>query len=252
MAVTDRFGRLRPWLAVAGAAATAAVLLPPAGTAARHYVFAQALQYAVLAVGAPPLLVIGAPWRLGPPRLISRLAIARSGRRRTARTWLILVAFLTVALAWRLPVAVNALVTHPALTVAEAATLIVAGCALWLELAASPPLVPRPTRPQRAAFAALPMWAIWASGYIMGFSGTTWFGALAHAPGHGLGTVADQEIAAFVLFVIPGLTFVPVIYVSLLTWLRDGSDPDDEMRQVPTAAPGPLMPRPPRGWRLPS
>jgi len=250
--VTDRFTRLRPWLAVAGAVGTAAVLLPPAGTAARHYVFAQALQYAVLAVVVPALLVLGAPWRFGPAGLVGRLAIARSHRTRTARTWLVLIAFLVVALAWRLPAAVNALVPNPALTIGQAATLICAGCALWLELAASPPLLPRTTRPQRAAFAALPMWAIWASGYVMGFSGTTWFSALAHSPGHGLGTLADQEIAAFVLFAIPGLSFVPVIYVSLLTWLRDGSDPDDEMRQVQTDAPGSVMPRPPRGWRLPS
>ncbi len=133
-------------------------------------------------------------------------------------------------------------------------TLVGAGCALWLELVESPPLLPRISRPQRALFAALPMWALWASAYIMGFSGTAWFTALTHPPGRGLGTVADQEIAAGLLWAIPGLFFVPVVYVALITWLRDSADPDDELRAVAGARgeTGAAGPRPPRGWRLPS
>jgi cytochrome c oxidase assembly factor CtaG len=161
------------------------------------------------------------------------------------------VTFIAVALAWRLPVAVNSLVRYPALTAAEAVTLIGTGCALWLELVDSPPFLPRITRPQRAAFAALPMWSLWASAYIMGFSGTDWFSALAHSAGHGLGTVADQEIAAGLLWAIPGLCFVPVVYFSVITWLRDSANPDDELRGVANGQRVPGLPRPPRGWRLP-
>jgi cytochrome c oxidase assembly factor CtaG len=167
-----------------------------------------------------------------------------------------LAAFIAVSLAWRLPAAVNALVRYPALTCAEAVTLVAAGCALWLELVDSPPLLSPISRPQRAAFAALPMWAIWASAYIMGFSRTDWFAALAHPAGNGpglvgLSTVADQQIAAAVLLAIPGLCFVPVVYVSLMVWLRDSADPDEELRSVPPAQPRSPRLRPPRGWRLP-
>jgi hypothetical protein len=150
---------------------------------------------------------------------------------------------------------VNALVSIPALTLAEAVTLVGTGSALWLELVESPPLLPRIARPQRAAFAALPMWALWASAYIMGFSGTTWFGSLAHPAGTGLSMVADQEIAAGLLWAIPGLCFVPVVYACLITWLRDSAEPDDELRAAAaqaTAQASPRLPRPPRGWRLPS
>ena len=265
----NRFQRLRPWLALAGIMGVAAVLAPPVATLARHYVLAQAAQFAVLAVVAPALIVLGAPWRAGRPRrsrtadpagrapgrsLADRAATARSHRPAGAMPWLVLVGFIAVALAWRLPVAVDALVRHPILTAAEAVTLLAAGCALWLELVESPPLLPRTSRPQRAAFAALPMWAIWASAYIMGFSGTDWFSALAHAPGHGLGTIADQEIAAFLLWVIPGLCFVPVVYVALITWLRDGADSVDELRSGEGDQPGAGLPvpRPPRGWRQPT
>ncbi|MGI9007502.1 MAG: cytochrome c oxidase assembly protein, partial [Streptosporangiaceae bacterium] len=166
------------------------------------------------------------------------------------------VAYLVIALGWRLPVAVNALVLAPWLALAEAGTLLAAGCALWLELVESPPMLPRISRPQRAAFAAVPMWAIWASAYIMGFSGSAWFGALAHQARHGLGTVADQQIAAGLLWAIPALSFVPVIYFTLITWLRDSADPDQELRSQhapdhPAGQDEPVL-RPPRGWRLPS
>lgn len=246
----------RPRLALIGLVLGVGVLVPPAGHIVRQYVFAQAIQFAVLAIVVPALVVLGAPWRLlargrGLPEFIDRLAIWRSHVPHPGRSWLVLVAFIAVSLAWRLPAAVNAMVRNPALTFAEAVTLVAAGCALWLELADSQPLLSPISRPQRAAFAALPMWAIWASAYVMGFSRTAWFAALAHPPGHGLSTVADQQIAAAVLLAIPGLCFVPVIYVSLMVWLSDSADPDDELRSVPPARPEPPRLRPPRGWRLP-
>ncbi len=256
--VPRRTERLRPWLALAGIILAVAVLVPPGRTAASQYVFAQAVQFAVLAIVVPALFVLGAPWRQvgavlgkGGTGLADRVAFRRSRRPFRARPWLTLVTFIVVALAWRLPVVVNALVRHPALTALEAVTLIGTGCGLWLELVESPPFLPRIPRPQRAAFAALPMWVLWASAYIMGFSGTAWFSALAHTAGHGLGTVADQEIAAGLLWAIPGLCFVPVVYVSALTWLRDSADPDEELRGIPDGRRMPGLPRPPRGWRLP-
>lgn len=253
--------RLRRWLAPAGVVIAVAVLAPPVGTAATRYVFVQAVQFALLAVVVPALIVLGAPWRFvlsrpadaGGPDLADRWAAGRSHRRGRGLAWAVLASYVLIALGWRLPVAVNALVRHPALTLAEALTLIAAGCALWLELVESPPLLPRISRPLRAAFAALPMWAMWASAYIMGFSGSGWFSALSHDAGRGLSTVADQEIAAGLLWAIPAVSFIPVVYVALIGWLRDSADPEEELRSAagPSSQDGPLL-RPPRGWRLPS
>jgi cytochrome c oxidase assembly factor CtaG len=285
--------RGRPWLAGVGALLALAVLLPPVGAEARRYVFAQAVQYAILAVVVPALVVLGAPWRragrasvklAGQPspvstsavptsavptsavptsavptsavsmRLVDRLAVTRSHRRPgTVRCLTILVGFIALAVFWRLPLAVNAMVTSPVLTVVEAVTLLAAGVALWLELVESPPLLPRIARPLRAAFAAVPMWTIWATAYIMGFSHAVWFHSIGHRPKNGLGVIADQELAAIVLWAVPGICFIPVVYFSLITWLRDTADPDDELRDVPTASgeAKPRPPRPPRGWRLP-
>jgi len=258
MAMRARIKGMRAWLAAIGVILAVAVMVPPGGTTASRYVFAQAVQFSVLAIVVPALVVLGAPWRqvaalLGKRGndLADRAAIRRSHRPSRARPLLILVTFIAVALAWRLPVAVNSLVRYPALTAAEAVTLIGTGCMLWLELVDSPPFLPRITRPQRAAFAAVPMWSLWASAYIMGFSGTDWFSALAHSAGHGLGTLADQEIAAGLLWAIPGLCFVPVVYFSAITWLRDSANLDDDLRGVHDGQRVPGLPQPPRGWRLP-
>jgi len=184
--------------------------------------------------------------------LVDRIAIARSHSPGTLRAWACLVAYIAAVIVWRLPPVVNALARHPVLTAAEAVTLIAAGCGLWLELVESPPMLPRISRPQRAAFAALPMWSIWALAYIMGFSRGVWFTAFAqHAGHHGPGIAAAQQIAAGVLWAVAALCFVPVVFVSLMTWLRDSSDPDAELSEVPPAA-RPALLRPPRGWRMPS
>ena len=46
--------------------------------------------------------------------------------------------------------------------------------------------------------------------------------------GSSLSAVTDQELAAFVLWLAAGCCFIPVIFVSLITWLRDGADPGEE------------------------
>ena len=234
-------------------------LVPPVGTYTRRYVFAESLQFAAYAAVLPALLVLGAPWRaLG----LSRLMAALTGRRATSRRadpglgstafWRgvgVLLVFMGTVVAWRLPVSVNALARVPGLAVAEMLTLGTAGTALWLELVESPPLLPRLTRPLRAAFAALAMWTIWIVAYILGFSQVAWFTAYSHP---GLGAVADQETATGIMWAVPAFCFIPVVYVTALSWLRDGGEPDEELRAVavgqdPQSLPG-RWPRPPRGW----
>jgi len=258
--VLSRLSRRRSWLAIAAAVLVLASLIPPAGTYARRYVFAESLQFAMFATVVPALLVLGAPWRLLLPRRFSRPRADEGGRagrtsrpRRGAgfpRGAAVLLAFIAAVIAWRLPVTVDALATWPGLAAAEMITLVAAGGALWLELVESPPLLPRLSRPLRAAFAALAMWTIWILAYILGFSHVAWFPAYVH-PG-GLSPVVDQEIATGILWAVPALCFVPVVYVTVLTWLRDSEDPDEALRAIVRAEPGApksgRWPRPPRGW----
>lgn len=253
----SRLPRGRTWLAIAAVALILVSLVPPAGIYARRYVFAETLQFLVMAAAAPALLVLGAPWRplrraaaLPGPGHGSRLG--PGGPRRHSgfgRGMVALLVFIAAAVAWRLPVTVNALATVPGLVLVEMVTLAGAGTTLWLELVESPPMLPHLSRPQRAAFAAVAMWTIWILGYILGFSHVAWFAAYDHAGA--LGAVADQEIASALMWAVPAVCFAPVVFVAALTWLKDTEDPDEGLRAIVRAerrlGRG-RWPRPPRGW----
>jgi|SRR6266566_4008550 len=253
----------RRWYAVAAAVVVAVFLLPPVGGYARHYVFVESLQFALFAMVVPALVVLAAPWRLarlsrgdatdatyraaGHGGPADRLAMSRHRHPSFVRATGFLAVFTGTSVAWRLPVAVNELARQPALAAAEMATLLAAGAGLWLELVESPPLAPRLARPQRAAIAALAMWTTWILAYVLGFSHVAWYRA--YTRGSGLSPVADQQIATITLWAVAAACFVPVVFATMMFWLRDSDDPDDELRR---AVGGP--PRRPgvKGWRPPA
>jgi cytochrome c oxidase assembly factor CtaG len=252
----SRISRARVGLLAAAVLCALAVLVPPLGTAVERYAYIEALQYVVLATAAPALFILGAPWQLrastdpAGTALADRIARSRSRRAGGLAPWLFLIAFVAAATVWRLPPVVDALARHPALVLAELLTLFPAGCGLWLELVASPPLLPRISRPQRAVFAALAMWTIWVLAYIMAFSTAGWFTVYAHHTGLALSPAADQQVAAGIMWAVPAFCFVPVIFSSVLRWLGDSSDPDEELRRMSVAGGNTgAAPAPPRGWR---
>lgn len=222
----------RQWLAVAGLVLVLACLLPPLVLLAHRYVFAETLQFTVFAMAGPALIVLGAPWRfVHLSGLASRLAAERRARRSIMRAAAVLVVFFAVCLFWRLIPVVDALSRQPLLILPEAVTLLLAGSALWLELVASPPIVPRLPRPQRALIAALAMWSTWAVAYVIGFSAHALFSAYDPA-GSGLGAVADQEIAVALVWAVAAFCFIPVVIVTMLGWLTGSDGPDEEFQRI--------------------
>ena len=242
----------RPWLALAGIALVVACLVPPLSVLARRYLFVESIQFCAFALAAPALvalgepwrrLAFGAPWRLvprGAARAVPRLAEARWRRTSFVATLSYLIAWVVLCLLWRLPPVLDELARHPLLVLPEAVTLGAAGLGLWLELApapaaapaavpaavpaAAPPSAPRRLRPERALIAALAMWSVWAIAYVLGFAHDSVVHAYDQAGSH-LGPVADQEIAAFLLWAAAGAAFAPVVFTVLFTWLRDSSEP---------------------------
>ena len=239
--------RARFWPGLAAVILITGVLLPPAAGYARQYAFAQALQFVIFAVAGPALLVLAIPWRMRPLRLPGA---GRPGRP-AARAAIRLAAFIAVVIAWRLPVMVNALARHPALTAAEMITLLAAGTGIWAELA-SPRRAPgQLPRPARAAMATAAMWTIWVLAYLTGMSGTSWFAAYHHGGPGGLGAAADQQIAVAILWAVPALCFLPVLYVTVIAWLGGGTSPAGNQHPAESVRTPGSWPRPPRGWRSP-
>jgi cytochrome c oxidase assembly factor CtaG len=218
------------WLAIFAAVILILAAALPELVAGR-YLFVETIQFAAAVMVVPALTVLGASWVPRPARLPLPGAAA------------VAVVFIGVCLAWRVPLTLDALARHPALRVPEFVTLLLAGLALWLQLVGSPSSPPRLARPQRAALAAVPMWSVWVIAYVLGFANHAVVSGY-EVPGS-LGAVTDQEITAIMTWAISAACFIPVIAVTLLTWLRDGGGPGPGTASERRAARGTLVVR---GW----
>jgi cytochrome c oxidase assembly factor CtaG len=235
--------RQRLALLIAAGLLVVVLVVPPIGILARRFVFVESVQFGLLASVIPALVAAAAPLdlvaRAGRPsrglRLAVQLAAARARHRGVLPGAVTLAGFVAVAAFWRLPGSVDALAEHPALVLVEAGSLVAVGTALWLELIPSPPFAPRGPRPVRIAFAAGAMWSLWVLAYILGMSHERWFHAISQGRPAGLSTIADQQLAAGLIWFVAALAFIPAIFVTLFGWLRDSEDADDELHRMITA-----------------
>lgn len=244
MHTAQGIARLRPLLFPAAVVlAVTAALLSADGSAPR-YAVVQAVQFVVFAAATPALLVLGRPARLTVVRGPASVSVEPAVRVAAS-----LLPYLALVVVWRVPAVVAAVTKSGALTAVELVTLVAAGCALWAQLTAARNPLPHLLR---AAMAAVAMWAIWAIAYVTGMSVT----GLTHSqPG------ADgQQLAVALMWVVPAICYVPVVFVAMMAWLGDRDDPAGRAspiaadRASPIAA-GPAWPDlggplpPPRGWR---
>ena len=235
----------RRWLAVAALILAVACLVPPVSSLAGRYVVAETAQFAVFAMIAPGLLVLAAPWPLlGLGGAAAQLARSRLRHPSFMRSAGFFAIFAVAAALWRLPAVIDAVARHHALALAELASLLIAGTALWLELVPSGPLRPRGRGLQVAIIAACAMWVIWIIAYILGLATHGVFLAFRYLPGGPLSAVADQELATAVLWAVAGVCFMPVVFVSAFRGLHEDEDVDSELERAATGAALP----PVRGW----
>ncbi len=238
--------RAQLWSGVAAVVLIVGALLPPASGYARHYAFAQALQFVIFAVAGPALLALAIPRRARPRRLPGGGRPIRPAARAAVR----LMAFVVVAAVWRLPAAVSALARDPAFACAEMITLLAVGTGVWMELAAPRAASRQLPAPVRAAMAAAATWTIWVLAYLTGMSGTSWLAAYHRGAPGGLSAAADQQIATAILWAVPAACFLPVVFVTVITWLSGTGSAEDQRRAASAGTPG-AVPRPPRGWHSP-
>ena len=271
----------RGWFAIGALLLAAAGLAPPVTSLAGRYVLAETAQFACFAMVIPALLVLGAPWRLlglarrtpaadpdspsgntgvtsregrnsgaGHPaaeRPADRLARLRARNPSFMRSVAFLAAFAAVCVVWRLPGVIDGVARDQGLAVAELASLLIAGVALWLELVPSPPLRPRGRGLHQAVTAAFAMWLIWIIAYIQGSASRGVFHAYRYHPGGPLSAVADQELATAVLWAVAAACFMPVIFTAAHRWLHDGDNVEAELERATGTAEHPAV----RGWGPP-
>jgi cytochrome c oxidase assembly factor CtaG len=250
-ALPGRPGRPRPRAQVARSVAYQAGLLlallavvSPMGYWSYRFIWVRNLQDVVLAIAAPALIVLGAPWRplrrgLGLGGRLNwpdqRTAGAAggdepAGDEAAGRTWppgwravpiLVTVVFCAIWWLWHLPAPFDAALRSSALYAVEVVSYLTAGILLWLQLIESPPLRPQ-LAPLRRVVLVL---AVATSGTVLGlirvYSAGLVYPAYLGFRHHVLSVIADQQVGGAVLWVIP-LVPLSVLAVALaIGWLQD-------------------------------
>jgi cytochrome c oxidase assembly factor CtaG len=244
--------RFRNVLTVLGLLVLLAFLTPPLTNWSIEYGFVQAIQFEVFAIVVPVLLVAGAAWkRLGlssgspyqfdpdgalispsKPLAADRMALARARRKGNNRAVAEMLIFVAFTIFWRSAPVVDALVRHPWLEIIEAATLILAGVVLFLDLIESPPVGPATARPYRIGMSAIAMWTVWVVAYLQAMSHDSWYTAFQHVVGRGISLSADQQLTAGFMWLLSASAFLPIVFWNLIHWLQSEEDPDEELYRL--------------------
>jgi putative membrane protein len=240
--------RLRGASFYAGLIVVALALDSPVDAYADRLFWAHMTQHVLLMMVAPPLLLLGRPW----PRLIRpfprrlRLPLARSvlagttlgpGRaaaRQLASPLPSLVLFNVTLLAWHLPALYD--LTLQDGVVHDLEHLLFFGTALlfWVHLLPGATGRPRLSDGLRVAYGTGGLLVSWVLAVVLGLAQHPLYGAYAslpHRPG-GLSALADQQLAAGIMWVPGSIPYCIALFVAAYRWL----DPAAPRRRRPAAA----------------
>jgi putative membrane protein len=259
LAEAKRLGRPRPAGALMQAAmfycgllAVLVALVSPMAYWSGKFIWVRSQQDVLLALAAPGLIVLGAPW------LMLRRGAASLGLRRFApqslrgpdaahldarqdghpgqapanRSWLawpiaVVVAFNACWLGWHLPGPYDAAHRHPAVLAAEVVTYLGLGIAFWLQIIGSQPVRPRLAPLLRAFLVAGSLAVTSVLGMVLVFSHGVLYPAYLGPAHHLLGVVSDQNIGGAVLWTGALVPFGIAAIALCIRWL--GADESEAL-----------------------
>jgi putative membrane protein len=198
-------------------------------------------QHLLLLLVAPPLIVLSAPWlRMWRPLPLGfRRTVAKSIARgrwaaplralgslfaRPVPAW---IAFNVVLVAWHIPALYDATLADKAVHDLEHATFLVAGLLFWLQVIDSRPVRARLGYGARAVYVTAALLVSWVLAIVLAFASSPLYHAysgLAHRPG-GLSALADQQLAAGMMWVPGSIPFTIAIVWALYRWLEPTPEP---------------------------
>lgn len=230
-----RMRRMEGWRVGAFAAALVSLVLalePPLDSQVGRHLWAHMTQHVLLMAVVAPLVVLGAPWMQiwrGLP-LDLRRPIARTvlGSRWWApvRGLCRLLARPTMAFAlfnadiglWHVPRMYDLTLHNQGIHDLEHVSFLLLGVLFWAQVADSPPFHARLDLPQRVGFIVLGAAASWVLAVVLALARTPIYPAYARGRG-GLNPLADQQLAAGVMWGLGSIPFAIGIFVLLYRWL---------------------------------
>jgi cytochrome c oxidase assembly factor CtaG len=237
-----RTRREQRWGAVSfyGALAVLAIALcSPIDALSEKLFWAHMVQHVLLLVIAPPLLLLGRPWvrlwralPLDARRGLGRGLVAgrrarplRSAARALGSPVPSFVLFSVVLLAWHVPVLFDATLRSSELHALEHSLFFGTALLFWKQVIDSAPLRAPLTSAQRVGYLIGAMIVSWVLAVVLALAPHPLYATYAHEaarPG-GISAMADQQLAAGIMWVPGSITFLIVIFVYVHRWLTPPS-----------------------------
>jgi len=232
-----RRGALR-WRGVAFYAALATLVVAlnaPLDDLVDRLFWVHMLQHVLLMMVAAPLLVLAAPWLpiwkglpLGARKGLGRWYVRSPGWRRVRRVagWLAapLVAWILFdvdLLAWHVPALYELTLHHQAVHELEHLSFLLLGVVFWLQVLDSPPLRARLGPSAGVLYVLTAATAAWALAVVLALAPSPLYptyAELASRPG-GLSALADQHLAAGIMWGPGSVPYALFVFVALYRWL---------------------------------
>jgi len=196
------------------------------------------LQHVLLLTAAPPLLVYGRPW----PRLWQPLPVGV--RRAAARAFAVgaplarpeaaLLLLTATVGGWHVPALYDATLRSDAVHQLEHLSFVVTGILFWAAVIGAPPLRTRLDGARRCLYLVLALVPGWILAIVLAFARAPIYAyaALTHRPG-GISALADQQLAAGVMWVPGSAVYITAACWALYSWL----DPQGRERRVQCPSP---------------
>jgi putative membrane protein len=250
----------------AALATVVAALDSPIDDLATRLFWVHMVQHVLLMMVAAPLLVLAAPWipiwRGLPVRARRRLAIwylrsrgwraARGAGRRMTTPLAAWILFDVDLCAWHVPALYELTLRSQALHDLEHVSFLVLGVVFWLGVIDSPPLHARLDPVRGIAYIVLGATVAWALAVVLAFAPAPLYSTYAqlHSRPGGLTALADQQLAAGIMWGPGSIPYAVFVFIALYRWLAPEGDADDARRngrrrteRPQPPGPGPLRPR---------
>lgn len=227
--VGGRRARRDAFLFAAGLVALVVALASPLASFDGELFWAHMSQHVLLIAVAPPLLLLGRPWSTISRALPVGLRLRRKAARAVVRrSWLapplVLVLFCGALLAWHIPALYDATLASSAVHMLEHAIFLATGLLFWSLLIDSPPFRSSLDAPGRALYGAAGMVVGSAVGLALAFASAPLY-AYADLPSRpgGISALADQHLAAGIMWVPGSIPFAAAFIFFVYRWLDESA-----------------------------
>jgi cytochrome c oxidase assembly factor CtaG len=192
-------------------------IVSPLGYQAGVFIWVRAVQDLILAVAAPGMIVLGAPWAAFG---------ARRGTTTKPRWWLrwpvpAVAAFNVIWVVWHIPALYDRMPASGAATAAEYVLYLGAGTLFWLQLIGSRPWSPVSPPVRRASLLIATVVVDTVLGMLLVFGSSVIYPSYANAAHHVMTVLDDQQLAGAVLWMGMLPPVITAAVAVLVRWLND-------------------------------